>query len=162
MTNFFSRLEPLELSLAGKLWQVTFSASLSGNQTTYLQIKTGSASPLISSYFVESSAEPLKVTALETPTVTDGTTAVTPYNLNRAETATPTTLFYSDPTSISGGAPITIDIVTAGKGAGASAESHGAWKLKPNTSYVWKVEQLTNQATVIVGGIIFSEGYGQF
>jgi hypothetical protein len=162
MTNFFTRLEPLELSLASKLWQVTFSASLAGNQTTYLQIKTGSASPLISSYFVQSSAEPLKVTALESPTVTDGTVAVTPYNLNRTSTAAPTTLFYSNPTSISSGSPIAVDIVTAGKGAGASAESHGAWKLKPSTSYVWKIEQLTNQATEVVGAIVFSEGYGQF
>jgi hypothetical protein len=162
MTNFFTRLEALELSLAGKLWQVTFSASLTGNQTAFLQIKTGSVSPLITSYFVESSAEPLKATALESPTVTDGTSAVTPYNLNRTSTATPTTLFYSNPTSVSSGSPIAIDIVTAGKGAGASAESHGAWKLKPNTSYVWKVEQLTNQSTQIVGGIVFSEGYGQF
>ena len=162
MTNFFSRLEPLELSLAGKVWSVTFSASLTGNQTAYLQIKTGSASPLVVGYFLESSAEPLKATALETPTVTDGTSAVTPYNMNRTSTVTPTTLFYSNPTSVSGGAPIAIDIVTAGKGAGATAESHGVWKLKPNTSYVWKVEQLTNQATQIVGSIMFSENYGQF
>lgn len=162
MTNFFTRLDPLELALAGKLWEVVFTASLDGNQTTYLQIKTGAVSPLIVSYSLDSSTEPLKVTALEAPTVTDGTSAVTPYNMNRVKGTSPTTLFYTNPTSISGGTTIDITLVTAGKGGGAEAGSHGAWKLKTATSYVWKIEQLTNQATVIAGSIVFSENYGSF
>ena len=162
MTNHFSRLEPVELSLGGLLYQASFSTTLSGNQTSYLQIKTGAVSPLVISYEVESSAEPLKVTALETPTLTDGTTLVASRNMNRIKTTNATTLFYSDPTGISGGTVLDIMIVTAGKGSGAAAESRGAWKLKPNTSYVWKIEQLTNQATVIAGQIVFSEGFGTF
>lgn len=162
MTNHFSRLEPLEMSLGGILYQVVFSASLTGNQTTYLQIKTGAVSPLITMYELESSAEPLKVTALETPTVTNGTTAITPRNLNRTKATTATTQFFSDPTGISGGTTLDITIVTAGKGSGSSAENHGAWKLKTDTSYIWKLEQLTNQVTTVVGRIIFSEGYGTF
>lgn len=162
MTNFFTRLEPLELSLAGRLWSVSFTTSLSGNQTANLQIKTGAVSPLITSYTHESSAEPMKATLLETPTVTDGTVAVTPYNMNRIKTGSPTTLFYSNPTSISGGTAIEIDVITAGKGAGASAQSHGAWKLKSDTSYVWKIEQLTNQATLLTTTIVFSETFGAF
>lgn len=104
----------------------------------------------------------MKATLLETPTITDGTTVVTPYNMNRIKTGSPTTLFYSDPTSISGGTPIQVDVVTAGRRAGASAESHGAWKLKPNTSYLWKIEQLNNQDTLLTTTIVFSETFGAF
>jgi hypothetical protein len=162
MANHFSRLEPVELSLAGLLYQTSFTASLAGNQTSFLQIKTGSLSPLIMGYEIESSAEPLKVSAIESPTITDGTTAVASRIMNRTKTTNATTLFFSDPTSISGGTVLDIVIVTAGKGSGSSAESHGAWKLKTDTSYVLKIEQLTNQSTIIAGQIVFAEGYGTF
>lgn len=162
MTNHFSRLEPLEMSLAGSLYQVVFSTSLTGSQITYLQIKTGANPPLITLYELETGTEPVKMTMLETPTVTDGTSAITPVNLNRTKNTTPTTVFYTNPTSISGGTTIDITLVTSGKSGGASGENHGAWKYKPNTSYVWKLEQLTNQATVITTRIVFSEVYGGF
>lgn len=162
MTNHFSRLEPLELSIQGLLFEVSFEASLAGSQTTNLQIKTGEVSPLIIFYDITTTSQPLRASAIETPTITDGTNAIASFNMNRTKTNTATTLFYSNPTSISGGTVIDSFVAAAGKDSGGGAESHGAWKLKPNTSYVWKIEQLTNQATIVSGHIVFAEGYGTF
>lgn len=160
MTNYFSKIDPYELSLAGNVFSVSGAYSFSGSETKYLQIITAAKSPVILHYRVSSSAEPLKVTAIENPTVTNGTTAVTPCNLNRLLATTPVTTFKSDPTSISGGTTLHVEIVTAGKGAGASSDESGAWTLKKNTKYVWKLEQLTNQATTVVVELMFAETIG--
>ena len=100
------------------------------------------------------------MTAIESPTITDGTSALTAVCLNRQKASTPVTTFFSDPTSVSAGTTINVEVVTAGKGGGSqSGDAHG-WTLKKNTSYVWKVEQLSNQATVVTAEIIFTELYG--
>lgn len=162
VTNFFARLEPFDLSLQGKLWEVSYSFAQTGNETDYFQLKTNAKSPAILNLEVSSSAEPLKLTVLEAPTMTNGTTAVASYCMNRVKDTTATTQFYSDPTFTSGGTPINIHIVTAGKGGGAISAESGAWKLKTATNYLLKIEQLTNQATTVSINIVFSEDYGAF
>ena len=162
MSNFFQRLDTLELSLAGKVFDMTFESTLAGLALVYLQIKTGAKKPILLGYQLSSSAEPLLAEAFEAPTVTNGTTAITAYNLKRSSAITPTTLFYSDPTSVSGGTKIQALVVTAGKGGGAVATEAGAWQLNINTSYVWKITNLTNQTTRISGQIQFAEDYGTF
>jgi hypothetical protein len=102
----------------------------------------------------------LFLTAIESPTITDGTTAVASRCTNRQKTSnTATTVFYSDPTSISGGTTLHVEVCTAGKGAGASITDAHNWILKKNTSYLWKIEQLTNQATTVSGELLFRENY---
>ncbi|NBO56461.1 MAG: hypothetical protein EBU84_18140 [Actinobacteria bacterium] len=162
MTNFYSRLEPLELALAGKTYEMSYTVALTGNQTTYFQMKSNNKPTMLVHFEVSSSAEPLKVTLLEAPTMTDGTTAVTAYNMKRDSLNTPTLLFYSNPTFTSGGTPINIHIVTAGKGGGAITAESGVWVLKTSTNYLIKVEQLTNQATTVAYNAVFSEDYAQF
>lgn len=159
MTNYFSRLDDRELALNGFSFSVSFSLSLVGSETKYLQIKTGALTCWIGDYQLASSAEPLLLTAIESPTVTNGTTAIPSYCTNRIRNRTATTLFYSDPTSISGGTVIHREICTAGKSAGASLTDAHNWILKKNTSYLWKIEQLTNQATTVAGELLFREGY---
>lgn len=159
MTNYFNRLRPQELSLAGKSFAVSFALSFAGNETKYLQIKTGSVTCWVDGWQIASSAEPLKISVIETPTLTNGTTAVPSYCLNRQRNTTASTLFYSDPTSISGGTVIHVEICTASKGAGAQDDDVSNWILKKNTSYLWKMEQLTNQVTTVAGELLFNEGY---
>lgn len=162
MTNFFSRLEPFELALQGKVWEMSYSFAQTGSETDYFQMKTNAKSPAILHFEVASSAEPLKVTLLEAPTMTTGTSAVTAYNMNRVKDTAATTQFFSDPTFTSGGTAINIHLVTAGKGGGAISAEAGAWKLKTATNYLVKVEQLTNQATTVSINIVFAEDYGSF
>ena len=162
MTNFFSRLDTLELSLAGKVFDMTFEASLAGLAVTYLQIKTAAKKPILLGYQLSSSSEPLLAEAFETPTLTDGTSEVTAYNLKRSSAIVATTRFYTNPTSVSGGTKIQALVVTAGKGGGAVATEQGAWQLNTSTNYVWKITNLTNQTTRVSGQIQFAEDYGQF
>jgi hypothetical protein len=160
MTNYFSRLQAQELALAKKIFEVSHDVGLTGSQTTYFQIKTVTTAPMILHLEVSSSDQPCKLTVLENPTVTLGTTAITPYNMYRLSTNQAVTLFYSNPTSISGGTAINTHIITAGKGGSAVSAESGVWILKKNTSYVLKVEQLSNQATTIAFNIVFAEEYG--
>ena len=162
MSNFFQRLETLELSLAGKVFHMSFNATLSGEGINLLQIKTGTKKPLLLGYSLTTSAEPLLAQAYESPTVTDGTSAITAYNMKRSSTAVPMTLFYSNPTNFSGGTLIQTMLVTAGKNSGGSAVEGGAWQLKPSTSYIWKITNLTNQTTRVAADMHFAEDFGTF
>lgn len=159
MANYFRHLEAREMSLSGVLYSVSAYFTVTGNETKYMQIKTGAESCMIIDYRVSSSAEPLQIQAIESPTLTNGTTALTAFKLNRQKSGSPTTLFYSDPTGISGGTVIHNEICTAGKGAGAQADDAGTWVLKKSTSYLWKLVQLTNQATLIAVELTFAEDY---
>jgi hypothetical protein len=159
MTNYFEHLEAFPMMMNGEIYSLSFTDDLTGSETIYLQIKTGAKSCLVLNWSLASTLQPVKVTTIESPTITNGTTAVASYNFNRQKTATATTLFYSDPTSISAGTVIHIDTAGASKHAGGSSLDAELLLLKKNTSYVWKVEQLNNQATTIVGSIVFAEDF---
>jgi hypothetical protein len=161
MANYFHKIDPYELSMSGLMYSMSSSFTLTGNQTVYVQIKTGDRTAFIADYRVSSSAEPLKLTAIESPTVTNGSIALTAVCLNRQKDTIPVTTFFSNPTSVVGGTVINVEVVTAGgKGGGAqTGDSHG-WTLKKNADYLWKIEQLSNQATVVTAEIIFAELYG--
>jgi hypothetical protein len=157
--SYFSRIDPYELALSGRLWTFTFQKALTGSEVVNLQIKTGTKTATILNYEIASSSEPLLLEFVEAPTITNGTTAVTPYNLNRQKNTTPSTVFYSNPTSISEGTVVHYDIVTAGKGAGAAHQSGEVWTLKTSTSYLLRLTQSTNQATKLTVSLLISEDF---
>ena len=160
MTNYFDHLDIFPMVMNGEIFSLSFSDDLTGNETIYLQIKTGTKSCAIMNWHVASSAQPIKVTAIEAPTITDGTTAIAARNVNRQKsTSTATTLFYSDPTSVSAGTSLHIDLAGAGKHSGGGIVAGQMWLLKKNTSYVWKIEQLNNSATTVTGTLVFAEGF---
>lgn len=159
MTNHFSRLDPYELSINGLVYAAPMYLELSGNETVYVQIKTAATTAMVVGYHISSSAEPIKVTALEAPTVTDGTIEIVSYKMNRQRTGNAVTKLYSNPTGVSGGTAIFYDLATAGKHSGSALGSGDVWVLKKNTSYLWKIEQLTNSATKVTGELNWSEGY---
>ena len=41
MANYFHKIDPYELSMSGLVYSVSFSSTLGGSATVYLQIKTG-------------------------------------------------------------------------------------------------------------------------
>jgi len=161
MTNYFQKIDPYEVSLAGRAFAVSASYSFSGNQTKYLQINTGAEkAPMLMDFKIASSVEPLRVSLVEAPTITNGTTAVVAYNLNRLSATTATLTAFSDPTSVSSGTTLHVDLCTAGSKAGANASDSHSWTLKKNTKYVLKMEQLTNQSTSVTVELVFAEGVG--
>lgn len=157
MSSFFEKLEPLELSLTGKVWSASFSASVASAATATLQIKTGSIPCVVMDWLVGSTGQPLTIVAKENPTITDGTTAVVPYCTNRIESNTATTLLYSDPTGISGGTTIYTEAVSAEKGSGGSIGSGHSWVLKANEDYIWQITNSGNQTTTIAAILYFAE-----
>lgn len=160
MTNYFNKIDPYEVSLAGKVFSMSAAYSFTGNQTKYFQFITGAKSPMLLDCKIVSSAEPLRVTLLENPTITDGSTEVAAYNLNRLSATTAVTTATTDPTGVSAGTSLHVDICTAGKAAGADASETLSWTFKKNTKYAWKLEQLTNQTTSVVVEMVFAEGIG--
>jgi hypothetical protein len=160
MTNYFSKIDPYELSLSGKAFMVHYDWALTGNETKYFQMKTGNVTAVMLYQDWSSSSEPIKLTVLETPTVTNGTNEVTAYNKDRQSLTAAVTKFYSNPTSVSSGTAIHVDVITSGKGSGAHSPDVSVWSLKKSTSYVFKVEQLTNQATTVGMELIFAEKVG--
>lgn len=156
MTTYFQKLETLELSLSGKTRSMSFSGSILSAATTSLQIKTLSETCIILAWLVASDGQPLTVVAKESPTITDGTSEITSYNLNR-QNGLPVTKFYSNPTGISGGTTIFTEIIAGSKGAGGSLGSNLAWVLKKDTSYVWQITNTGNQTTNISASLFFAE-----
>ena len=157
MSSYFEKLEPLELSLAGKCYSLSFSASVTAAGILYLQIKTGSKQCSIMDWHVSGIGQPLTVEAIENPTLTNGTTPVVPYNMNRNSSATATTLFYSNPSSISSGTVIFIEAIASEKGSGGSVASEHVWTLKTNEDYLWKITNVGNNTATVSGTLMFSE-----
>lgn len=159
MTNYFARLDPYEMSINGLVFAAPFYLELSGNETVNLQIKTGTTTAMIIAYRISTTAEPLKVSAIESPTITDGTTPIPSYKVNRQRTGSSTISLFSNPTSVSGGTLINVDVTTAGKHSGGGFAMGHPWILKKSTSYQWKIEQLSNSATKVAGELVWAEGY---
>lgn len=157
MTNHFLRLEPFELSLGGKTFNMSFSTSLATDAITNLQIKTNAKSCVVLDWGVGSTDQPVTISAIESPTVTNGTTAIPAYCTNRVFNTSIGTQFYSDPTSISGGTVIYSERIPAGKGSGGTTGNQHVWVLKPSTSYVWRITNVGNQTTNVSGGLFFAE-----
>jgi len=160
MTSYFGRkslVQPYEPTINGNRYTISFAASVAASGIVNLQLKTGAATCVILDWVVGSTAQPLTAEAIESPTITDGTTAITPYNNNRQSSKMPVTLFYSDPTGISGGTAILREAISGTKGLGGDISEGYAWVLKTNTSYVWQITNVGNQTTQISGHIAFTE-----
>lgn len=160
MSAYFGRrnlIQPYQAALDGHRYALSFTASLAAAGVANLQIKTGSETAVILSWAISTTAQPITAVAIESPTITNGTVAVPTHNLNRQSTATPVTLFYSNPTNISGGTHIWTEVLSAEKGSGGGIGSNNTWVLKKNTSYVWQITNTGNNTTTVAGNLIFNE-----
>lgn len=92
-------------------------------------------------------------TAVEAPTLTTGATAVTPQNLRRVDTPpTSVSVLKSNPTSISGGTIIRAYYIGAGgtgTGAGGMNDKDIELVLKPDTVYLFRVQNIAGAAKAL-------------
>jgi hypothetical protein len=148
----------LGLSVGGRAYTVTHTGTLASAATVSFQMKTPAAvNPVLLFTDFGGDGETLKITFTENPTVTDGTTSMTPYNLNRASALTAASVWYSDPTSISAGTVLDTELTDAGhKMAGASAHDL-TWVLKKSEDYIWTVENIGATTVTYVAKIIWAE-----
>jgi hypothetical protein len=91
------------------------------------------------------------LTILEAPTITNGTTAITPLNRNRTAGLTSQIVAYSDPSAISAG--ITLDTFTKGVNASFAVggdKNDREWILKGGTKYLIEVQNKNASVAAIM------------
>lgn len=144
--------------LSGRAYIASTTGSLASSATTNIQLKTAAGvTPVLIVTDFGGDGETLKITITENPTVTDGTTAVTPRNMDRNSTNTATTVVYTDPTSISGGTVLIHELTDAGhKVAGASSHEI-PMTLKSNEDYVFTLQNIGANTATYVWKLIWAE-----
>ena len=116
--------------------------------TVAFQFITGDREVLLLHWELVALTQTCRFTSREAPTVTDGTVAITPVNINRSFSTTPTMTLYSNPTGISGGTVLTdAAIPSGGNKTGGGASNTVFWTMKPNTKYTVQVQNLGNSDT---------------
>jgi len=131
-------------------FRVSKLVSLTNGATAYLQIKTGARNTHLKQVGLALDLNVVLCTFTESPVITDGTTAVPVINAHRQAAVNNPSVnkVFSDPTSVSGGTALDIDLVPAGtlgsRGPAQLAPSSTEFILKPNTNYVLT---MTNQGS---------------
>lgn len=127
----------LQFMFAGKMFSYTKPIVATANSTTYMQFKTGSTQiiHLIDRIF-QTQSNDITVEFLENPTLTDGTPADPPSNLQRQSVNTSDITVYNNPVGVSGGNIIgKVKLVNGIEWKSKEFEM----VLKKNTNYVIKV-----------------------
>lgn len=89
---------------AGRMFSARVEASIASDASLYMQIKIPEGIEMhLKEFTLYTPGSSATLTITENPTVTDGTTGVTPKNRHRASSNPSVVTIYSDPTSISGG-----------------------------------------------------------
>lgn len=141
--------DAIDLSRAENTFHTANHLSISSRATVYFQFNTGNKDCLVIEYGLTAATQSLRFKALESPTVTNGTTAITPVHVNRNYSAAATMTLFSDPTSISGGTVLVDDVIpSGGNKTGGGLVSAVYWTMKKNTKYVASLENLGNSTTV--------------
>lgn len=140
--------DAFDLSRSRDAYSVAVAFSVAQSATAYFQIKTSTKEALLIHWSLEAATQSVEFIAVEAPTVTDGTTAITPVNINRSHTNGTTLTLYSNPTSISGGTTLIDSVVpSAGNKTGGGLATSIFWTLAANTDYVASIENLGNSTT---------------
>lgn len=136
----------------GDLYVLSSVRSIGSGATVYIQGKFGADKIFhtVSREHTFDGGGPFTVDLLESPTLTDGTTAATAHNMNRQSSQTHEAQFFSDPTGISGGTIIeTLFIPGGGTGSNTVGSTiQGVERiLKKNTSYVIRIANAGGAST---------------
>lgn len=86
---------------------------------------------------------------IESPTLTTGSTAFVPTQLNRNNSTASTVIIKSNPTTISGGTVLRAYLIGAGKENGGPANNDTEIVLKPDTTYLFRVRNLAGAAKAL-------------
>ncbi len=147
----------------GGLFQVNVYSTVTFGTPVYCQMKTGAKTVHLKQKTIDTdSADQILCTFIEAPTLTDGTTVVPIINRNRNSANTSDITIYSDPTGISGGTIIDYNFIDGGgtgshTKTGTPAGTTIEWNLKPNTTYLHKLEGLNSGTVKFLAKLLFYE-----
>jgi hypothetical protein len=148
----------LDLARAQHSYVAHVYGTVAQSATNHVQIKSGAYELIILGWVVVAATQSVKVTLTEGPTVTDGTSALTPDHIHRGIGGTSSATVYTNPTSISGGTLLTESLVpSGGNKTGGSSGAADFWTLKQNEDYIWSVENLGNSDTLYELAITWHE-----
>ena len=139
------------VDLCRQEYAFTFSAygTIAQSATVPFQFVTGGYDCIVLSYNLVAATQSVRMTVREAPTVTDGTSAVTPLHLNRNYTSGSSVTGYSNPTSISSGTTILDALIpSGGNKTGGAIGNAVIWTMKKNTDYTVQLENLGNNDTL--------------
>lgn len=147
----------------GDMYILSSVRSVGSGATIYIQGKFGSTQLFhtIERRHTFEGGGPYTIDLIESPTITDGTTAVLARNMNRQSTNTHTAQFFSDPTGVSGGTIIdTLYIPSAGLGSQTTGTGVlGVERiLKKSTSYVLKIVNGGAASTFYTSVLFYESG----
>ncbi|GEM_PF-5307397 len=144
----------LNFMLSGQMYSASNQYSIASSGVAYMQSTTPSNKliHLISRDLTANGGGPITVELFEAPTITDGTTPPTIYNLDRRSAKTPSWQLYTNPTGVSGGTKLLIAQISTGggpKGSGGLSSGISEFILKPSTKYVLKMTNTGAQTSLV-------------
>jgi hypothetical protein len=141
--------DPHTSILRGDLWSCFSELDLIQGETKICQLKTGAGLSLFYGINLNSNITSLTFQMFESPTITDGTTTLTPVNFNRNTARTARYKLFVDPTEVSGGTKVkefrTYSISSSPVLTTMQANSI-YYSLKPDTSYSLHITNNDNQS----------------
>jgi hypothetical protein len=140
----------LNFLFAGLAFTAEINSSITGNGTVkYFEFITPDdfLHHIIGCEAVSDATADLVIELIEAPTITDGTIQVAPINMDRRKSKQAKTIFYSNPTAVSGGTVIKTSFLGGGKTMADSAYATTEILLKKATKYVIKVTSLGTGTT---------------
>jgi hypothetical protein len=149
--------------LRGELFHCFGEIVLAQGATKICQLKTGDIDTYAYGLRLESNIATLTYKLTESPTITDGTTALTAVNFNRNSPKTALYRLYVDPTNVSGGTLIKEyrHYSLPNAPVQTSMEGNGTFiKLKRNTSYALSFTNGDNAERKLFSQFIIMEGAG--
>ena len=147
--------------LRGELFLCFGEIIIASAATKICQLKTGDIDTYAYGLRLQSNITELTFQIHEAPTITDGTTALTPTNFNRNSTNPALFRIYTDPTNVSGGTLIKEyrHYALPNEPALTTMEGNGTFMyLKPNTSYSMRFTNGDNAERKFFAQFIIMEG----
>lgn len=106
---------------------------------------------------IASKDAPILVELFEAPTVTANGTPLSSIAVNRMSTETAQTLTFGAPTISSNGTLIFASIIAGSRQIGGSGSVGGAFHLKPNTSYLFKITNQSGVSSTVSANLVWEE-----
>lgn len=129
----------LQFIFTGQGFLLFEEITVPASDTAFVQIKTGANNFVhIAQTKYASNIDNIKIEIIEAPTITDGTTPITPINLNRVSTNVSDITAFSDPTAVSGGTIIERLLMKGQIIDQSFPETIAEILLKKSTDYVLK------------------------
>ena len=133
-----------KLALDGNLYRASSRFDVAQGATSYLQIKTGSKNVLLVSTSATTDSDQVTFDLISGSDITNGTTEVNIYNINRTSADAHELVVYTDPTVNSVGDVIEFEFLPGSSTSGSRRSGAGLctsidWILDANTSYLRRI-----------------------